>query len=293
MRHLQIYAAIRAIVRAGSFRKASESLAISPSALNRQIKALEAEIGAPLFDRLPQGVRLSTVGEMYYRQFVAHLDEIRGIGETVSELQGTRIGHVRVAVSPELVHGFLQAEVNRFRNAHPGVSFEIGVAASDGFSQALSEGRCDLALILQPQYRSGVTTLLSEPVALCGVVPADAGAPPVLHNQHFLEHDVILPPEGSGLREFIDVQFKARRLEVAPGQVTEGLMRPHRATGRPTLQIWPRMDVPEAWRDGAEAAALEIFKFPAARLVLCRQEGRKLPNAAARFAAQLAEALQG
>lgn len=293
MRHLQIYTAIRAIVQAGSFRKASELLAISPSALNRQIKALEAEIGEEIFDRLPQGVRLSTVGEMYYRQFSRHLDEIRGVGETVSEMQGTRIGHVRLRVSPELMHGFLQGQINRFRAAYPKVSFEVRVSASDRFALALQDGESDLALILQPQYRAGVTTLFSEPVALRAVVPEADHALSVIRNEHFLDHDLILPPEGSGFREFLDVQFKARLLEVTPGQVTDGLMRPHAATGRPTLQIWPQVDLDGDWMVQRAARAVEVAKLPAARIALCQQEGRNLPSAAARFAAQLAEGVQG
>jgi hypothetical protein len=48
-----------AVRRAGSIREASRRLNVASSAVNRQILKLEAEIGAPLFDRLPGGLKLT------------------------------------------------------------------------------------------------------------------------------------------------------------------------------------------------------------------------------------------
>ena len=49
MRHLLIYRFIDEVAKAGSIRKAAETLAITPSALNRRILALEEELGVPLY----------------------------------------------------------------------------------------------------------------------------------------------------------------------------------------------------------------------------------------------------
>ena len=53
-----------AVIRAGSMRKAAAQLNVSPSSLNRQILALEDEIGAPIFERLPRNLRLTASGEL-------------------------------------------------------------------------------------------------------------------------------------------------------------------------------------------------------------------------------------
>ncbi|WP_284374474.1 helix-turn-helix domain-containing protein, partial [Algimonas porphyrae] len=50
MRHLQTFKYVKAIVEAGSIRGAAENLAISPSALNRNIQALEYDLGISVFD---------------------------------------------------------------------------------------------------------------------------------------------------------------------------------------------------------------------------------------------------
>ena len=46
---------IEAIARAGSIRKAAETLSITSTALNRRVLALEDELGVQIFERLPRG----------------------------------------------------------------------------------------------------------------------------------------------------------------------------------------------------------------------------------------------
>lgn len=55
------------VARQGSVRKASEHLNVSASAIDRQILAAEEEIGVPLFNRLPSGMRLTSAGEFLVR----------------------------------------------------------------------------------------------------------------------------------------------------------------------------------------------------------------------------------
>ena len=51
-----------AVRKAGSIREAARQLNVASSAVNRQILKLEAEIGTPLFARLPGGLKLSSAG---------------------------------------------------------------------------------------------------------------------------------------------------------------------------------------------------------------------------------------
>src|ERR1700688_1008634 len=56
---------VDAVARYGSIRKAAAALNIASSALNRQILDLEVDLGAPLFERLPRGVRVTSAGEAF------------------------------------------------------------------------------------------------------------------------------------------------------------------------------------------------------------------------------------
>ena len=55
------------MTRVGSIRKAAAELNVAASALNRQILKLEADLGTPLFDRLPGGMRLTVAGDLLLR----------------------------------------------------------------------------------------------------------------------------------------------------------------------------------------------------------------------------------
>ena len=69
MRFMTSLKFIDVVAREGSIRKAADKLAITSTALNRRILQIEDEIGQPLFERLPGGVRLNTAGEI----FVQHI----------------------------------------------------------------------------------------------------------------------------------------------------------------------------------------------------------------------------
>ena len=57
MRIFKTYEMVDAVVKSGSFRKASEIMSITSTALNRRVIALEEDLGVEIFERLPHGVR--------------------------------------------------------------------------------------------------------------------------------------------------------------------------------------------------------------------------------------------
>ena len=57
--HARVLRYLDEVVRRGSIRKAAEHLHVAPTAVNRQILDLEAELGAPLFDRIHNRLRLT------------------------------------------------------------------------------------------------------------------------------------------------------------------------------------------------------------------------------------------
>src|SRR5215212_1035580 len=79
MRPPRVLAYVDAVARCGSIRKAAEALNVASSALNRQILDLEADLGSPLFERLPRGVRVTSAGEaflVYARLVISELKAV-------------------------------------------------------------------------------------------------------------------------------------------------------------------------------------------------------------------------
>ena len=73
-----------AAARLGGFALAAEELRVTPGAVAAQIKALEEDIGAPLFERNARGVRLTALGQRVLPEFVAAFD---ALGQAVRELR--------------------------------------------------------------------------------------------------------------------------------------------------------------------------------------------------------------
>lgn len=150
---------IDAVVRAGLIRKAAEGLALTSTALNRRVPALEDELGVPIFERLPRGVRLSTAGELLIHHLgsqAADLEKLRG---QIADLAEERRGHVAIACSQAFLPFFLPEEIGVYRRTHPGVTFSVRVRDRAAAEAALVDHDADLALIFEPVRLSEVQIL--------------------------------------------------------------------------------------------------------------------------------------
>ena len=106
MKHLLPLTYIDAVTKAGSIRKAAETLAITSTALNRRILAMEEELGVPIFERLPRGVRLTTAGEILIHHIREQLTDMERVKSQIADLTGERRGHVSIACSQALLSFF-------------------------------------------------------------------------------------------------------------------------------------------------------------------------------------------
>ncbi|RJE87254.1 LysR family transcriptional regulator [Paracoccus onubensis] len=105
MPSLNALRAFEAAARLGSFRHAAEELMVTPGAVTAQIKALEAEYGAPLFQRQARGVELTALGVRVAPGFIAAFD---ALGDAVRELRRHAAPRkVHVVTSPALAQLWL------------------------------------------------------------------------------------------------------------------------------------------------------------------------------------------
>src|ERR1700741_3142307 len=109
MRPLRFLRYVDEVARAGSIRKAAEQLHVTASAVNRRVMELEEELGAPLFERRPRGVRLTAAGELFVRYAREQATDLERVKSQIEDLKGLRRGTVRIACSQPLAHEFLPA----------------------------------------------------------------------------------------------------------------------------------------------------------------------------------------
>ena len=139
-----------AAARQRSISKAAASLFISQPALSLQIKKLEEELGVPLFKREPQGVRLTTQGELFYQkaQVVeqAWYQLLNAMNETKRQVRK----HLRIGIGTRVYTNNLFDPLVRFFDRHPEMDVTLVTEASGDFVQGLESGALDLALDRMP-----------------------------------------------------------------------------------------------------------------------------------------------
>ena len=173
MRHLTPLKFIDEVARAGSIRRAANTLAITPSALNRRILSIEEEIGVQIFERIPGGVRLNTAGEFlvhHIRNQVADLDRVLS---QIADLSGVRRGHVSIACSQALLPHFITEHINRYRADHDEVTFTVLQRDREAAVSVLHDYSADLALVFEPPHSSELQTIFTVRQPVYAVMARD------------------------------------------------------------------------------------------------------------------------
>ena len=105
MLHSRMLRYLDEVARCGSIRQAAERLNVASSAINRQILALEAELGTPIFQRLPRKLRLTATGELVIGHVRETLKEHRRVQSRIHDLKGLGAGEVTLATMNGLAGG--------------------------------------------------------------------------------------------------------------------------------------------------------------------------------------------
>ena len=296
MRALTPHHFIDVIARAGSIRKAAEALAITSTALNRRVLALEEELGVPIFERLPRGVRLSTAGELLVTHLRNQASDFERLRSQLADLAGARRGHVSIACSQALLPFFLPEQIGRYRRDHPGVTFAVHLRDRAAAEAALVDHDADLALIFEPIRLSEVQILASVRQQIHAVMAADhpLAARETVRLRDCAAYPVGLPTTQYGVRALIDlalVRFSIRLRTVLESDSFDFLRRYPAQEQLISFQI-PIGLPADGNVEGVTSRPVDIRDIPEGRLYLCQLKGRTLPVAAAKFAAQMEGTLE-
>ncbi|MFC4587382.1 LysR family transcriptional regulator [Sphaerisporangium corydalis] len=173
---LQQLASFVAVAETSHFTQAAERMRVAQPSLSKQIKALETELGAPLFSRARGNVTLTPAGEALLplaRRMLADADTAR---REVAELAGLRRGRVRLGATPSLCAGLLADALARFHGDYPGIDLLVEEGGSRDLVRDLARGQLDLALIILPLQSSDPSLVTEEILNESLVVASPASA---------------------------------------------------------------------------------------------------------------------
>lgn len=168
LRHLRYFIAV---AKARNFTRAAESMHVSQPSLSVQIRDLEEELGARLFDRLGRSIALTQAGALFLEHAERALRELERGAQVVGELHGAQRGRLLVGTLATVNSYLIPPVVWRFKQRFPGVHLQVHSQPSTEIVEGLLTDRLDLGLCLLPVSREQLTTVRLFEERLVLVVP--------------------------------------------------------------------------------------------------------------------------
>ena len=139
-----------AVVRAGGFSRAAPVVYATQSTVSKAVQTVEERLKVRIFERLPQGVRLTVEAEMVSRHACRILDAYDAMTQEVEALHSLEKGILRIGFPP-IGSGALFAEFfTRFHQSYPGIVIQTHEQGCGALESMLRSGELELALTLLP-----------------------------------------------------------------------------------------------------------------------------------------------
>lgn len=158
LRHLRYFVAVAEELH---FGRAADRLKVAQPSLSQQIRKLERQIGADLFDRTNRRVELTAAGAALLPGATRTLEDAGTAIEQARDAAAGVSGHLTVGFIETAAITVVPQAVRRFRAAHPGIALtllELGVGEQ---TEGLLSGRLDFGFIRE---RSKIESLRTETV---------------------------------------------------------------------------------------------------------------------------------
>lgn len=296
MLHSRVLRYIDEVARSGSIRGASERLNVAASAINKHVLQLEEDIGEPLFERLPRGLRLTPAGEILVAHVRRTMKEYSQVEAEIRDIKALQSGEVIIATMNGLAGGIVPKVAANFGARHPRLKITIRVMFAREIVQAVADGEADLGFAFSLPPTPQVETLWKMDTRLGAVVAPEhplAGMEslPLAYCQPY---PLIFADKSMQIHGIVADAFAEAGLAVEPSYLTNSIeaMKFLAAAGD-GIAFLSKFDITEEQRNGA-LTYLQIRDRTFAKnvLSLVQRERRGHGLAAAMFAEEIIRALR-
>ncbi|AXK81215.1 LysR family transcriptional regulator [Pseudolabrys taiwanensis] len=218
MLHARILVYLDEVARLGSIRRAATRLNVASSAINRQILALETQLGAPIFERMPRRLRLTATGEVLIAHVRETLKSHQRVTAQIEALKGLKRGEVTIATMNGIAAGPLPSFIDSIMASHPRVHIRVKVVPLDLIPNAVLTGDADIALGYNYPITPGLRVVASHDIHLGAVVapnhPLTQRRPAWLAD--CLEYPLVIGDRSMTIRPIVDMAFTRAGLPLHP-----------------------------------------------------------------------------
>lgn len=204
------------VAKAGSFSRAAESLYVAQSALSRQVKKLELELGVTLFIRHSRGIELTEAGAELRIRAEKVLGDVDDLGLNLGKAPTDTEGQISIGLPP-VVGQMLGAQIlAEFRKLWPRYSVQMRLAGSAGLYDWLETGQIAMALLHNSPPLDGLRLepLLYELMHI--VAPAGTEQPDHYHISSLANLPLILQSWPSNDRRLIENAAERHAIRLSP-----------------------------------------------------------------------------
>jgi DNA-binding transcriptional LysR family regulator len=202
---IQQLAYVVAVAETRHFTQAAAVLRVAQPTLSKQIRVLEEELGAPLFERARGNITLTQAGELLVPLARRILADVETARRQVRELAGLQRGRIRLGATPSLMTGVLADVLTDFRTELPDIELQVQESGSQDLVRRLQDGDLDMALLIASGHTRDPamvsTPILREDLVVVSSVdrppPTSGDSMPVTALR---DHPLVMFREGYDLR---------------------------------------------------------------------------------------------
>ncbi len=145
------------VAKTGRFTAAEATLNIAQSALSRQLRQLEEDLGVQLFNRTGHGVRLTHYGQILLKHAELILQNMASTIEDLDDARHQPQVNVGIAAPPSFMATYMPDIILGFMDAKPDARIRAVEASTGGVYTLLANEEVDLAIVLEPVNKSRLT----------------------------------------------------------------------------------------------------------------------------------------
>ena len=199
---------VEQVAHLGSIQAASRETGISASAIHRQIKAIEDDLGELIFDRDAKGMILTPAGRLILDLARNWRFDSAKLWSLMQATRGVEYDHVRIAAMDGMVNGLVLELASEISHRFPRVQAEFVITSPDSAVKGLLNGDFDIAFVANPQPNDNLVYHWTREFPLgCIAAPQHPVAAKVcISLEEFVTFPVAFQATSLPIRKFLEAQ---------------------------------------------------------------------------------------